>query len=96
MRTRHMYQKDPDRDAICTCGQGRAEDVHQMLVWRKARTGNWLSDSTSRGAVYRCRASGVGWVPESGENPNWISLGSPTTLAAAKQICEGHRVADGH
>jgi hypothetical protein len=87
---RHPYKKHPDRDAICECGQGRAEDVHRMMVWRKARTGNWLSDTTREG-VYRCRYMGNKWIPEVGQNPDWLSLDGALTLAEAKAVCERHR-----
>lgn len=87
---RHRYKKDPGRDGVCTCGQGRSEDVHQLLVWRKARTGNWLSDVV-RGELFRCRAAQGKWIPERGQNPDWLTLGEPTTLAKAKAVCELHR-----
>lgn len=53
---RHRYQKDPGRDGMCTCGQGRSENIHRMLVWRKAPSGNWVSN-IAEGVVYRCRPS---------------------------------------
>jgi len=88
---RHGYKKDPNREGMCTCGQGRSQDVHQALIWRRAPTGNWLSD-TSREGVYRCREFNGKWIPEHGENPLWNSLSEPVAFNRAKEVCEEHRV----
>jgi hypothetical protein len=90
---RHRYDKDPDRDGMCRCGQGRSEDVHRVLTWRKARTGNWLSDWVRSGVYYRCRENAGKWIPEVAQNPSWITLARPSTLTMAKAECEQHREA---
>lgn len=88
--TRHRYDKEPGNDGVCTCGQGRSEDIHRMLVWHKARTGNWLSE-VMRGAMYRCREAEGKWIPELADNPHWFMIGPPMTLAKAKAVCEQNR-----
>lgn len=87
---RHSYQKHPAEDAICVCGQGRAEDVHNLMVWKKAPSGNWCS-SIADGLHYRCRSVGSRWVPELGDNPTWRSLSEASTLVEAKKVCEEYR-----
>ena len=89
---RHAYRKDPGRDGMCTCGQGRSQDVHNMLVWRKAPSGNWVADVRD-GNIYRCRPSNPHgrsgkasvWWPEfasldelrqSERGENWTRIGS--------------------
>lgn len=105
---RHAYRKDGD--AVCKCGQGRSEDVHNMLAWRKAPSGSWVSDLT-KGVVYRIRTrrlSGINavWWPEYGvldelrraekENEGWTRIGNGVgvSLAQAKMMCEEQREAE--
>lgn len=90
---RHRYARDLRYDAICvTCGQGRSERVHDLLVWKKAPSGNWVTTGLeSRGTLYRCRKSGRQWLPELGANPDWLSLAGAMSLAEAQRHCERHR-----
>ena len=90
---RHRYEKEPFYEGICTCGQGRAEDIHNLMTWRKAESGNWVSDLTD-GVVYRCRRDGGKWWPECaaiGEDWFWTALANGLTLAEAKVACEEQR-----
>lgn len=88
---RHRYVKDPNDQGRCEeCGQSPSEDIHRLMTWSKARTGNWL---TTNYGIYRCRPAGKKWIPELGSNPDWLSLAQPVTLAAAKAVCEAHREA---
>lgn len=89
---RHHYKKHPSRDGMCECGEGRGQAVHNMLTWSKARTGNWMSSYAGRsGQWYRCRYQGKKWIPELANNPDWLTIGPPSTLAEAKAACEKHR-----
>lgn len=99
---RHPYRKDPGRDAICTCGQGRSEDVHAMMTWRKSSgLGFWYSGPVND-VAYRIRTRlhvDACWWPEFTllTEEDWTRIGSAvgTSLARAKALCEEHRESRG-
>lgn len=103
--TRHRYEKEPGYEGMCTCGQGRGEDVHNLLVWHKAPTGSWVSNLTSTYGQYRCRASNpfgysgkaTVWWPEVSDDGDWTRIGGSVgvKLAQAKAACERHREESG-
>lgn len=93
---RHAYRKDGD--AICKCGQGRAEDMHNMMAWNKSSgIGFWYSGPVN-GVAYRVRTR-LGrtscWWPEFSllTEENWTRIGDGigVSLAQAKLMCEEHR-----
>jgi hypothetical protein len=95
---RHRYKKEAGRDGVCAvCNQGRSEALHALLVWKKAPSGNWVSNAIHDApvSVYRCREVQDGqqsrWIPEAGVNPDWLMLTDPTDLADAKAVCESDR-----
>jgi hypothetical protein len=93
---RHRYKTSSGRNGTCTCGQGRSEEIHRLLVWHRATTGNWVSEIADDNAVYRCRHSAdLYWWPEVlvfGELEGWSALGNGEfTLVAAKAACEAAR-----
>jgi len=90
---RHRYVKDRSSQGRCDeCGQSPSEDIHRLLVWKKAPSGNFVSN-TDRGTIWRCRETRDGWLPERGENPDWVTLAGPTSLAVARATCERDREA---
>jgi hypothetical protein len=98
MASRHAYRKDPDREGMCICGRGRAEDMHNMMSWRKGTgTGFYYSGPVDDGVAYRIRTrlGKAVWWPEfsllSEENWTRIGDGVGSTLAVAKAACEQHR-----
>lgn len=95
---RHRYDKDAQREGMCQCGQGRGEDIHNILTWRKAPSGSWVTDLVG-GVVWRCRSTSPGvWWPErierlDKEGSDWETLGLPCSLALARKLCEQNREA---
>jgi hypothetical protein len=93
---RHRYAKEPGRDGVCaTCSQGRSEDVHDLMVWRKSPvTGFWYSGPVD-GWAYRIRtqSGAAGWWPEvtSLTEEDWSPLDIGVSLAKAKVECEEYR-----
>jgi hypothetical protein len=98
MTRRHAYRKDPDREGMCTCGQGRAEDVHNMMIWHKSSGLGFYYAGPVGGMYYRIRTrlgKSATWWPEftllTEENYTRIGNGVGSTLAIAKAACEQHR-----
>ena len=95
---RHLYRMHPTRGAICrVCDQGRAEDVHNLLTWRKASGTGFYYGGPDNGVYYRIRTR-LGkaiWWPEFSlvHEEDWTRIGNGVgvKLAQAKLMCEEHR-----
>jgi hypothetical protein len=98
---RHRYQKDPNSTGTCKeCNQGRSEEVHRMLIWRKASSGAYIAyeeyGSPGFGTVFRCKQDNekTWWSEVSGTDGDqfdWQRIASNPTLPRAKAACEQHR-----
>lgn len=98
---RHRYRKDPGREGMCECGQGRSEDVHNLMTWHKSPgIGFWYSGVVlGLDVTYRIRTrlgTSFWWPDVTGlDVEDWVSIGDgmAVPLAEAKLMCEAHREA---
>ena len=95
---RHRYNKAEGTDNTCQCGAGRAQDVHNLMLWRKCGgLGHWHAGPVNEVSYrVRTRVGKVIWWPEFAElegELKWTRIGDEhgKSLARARVMCEEHR-----